>query len=633
MKTELAKRDRDIEIIQDIDAKNKVDLIKSLVAPVDGELPTTNEEVTSSDYTKTDHNEPQQHLVDPNVLRVMQEIVRNANAFVNEPDPNLPQITFEDNSTPLQPPPPIIKKPTLQEILTEPDEKKVITELVKVKDEVEPLVPPTAEETGLVFPERTGIRSVDERNYDDYLDTLQQIRPDLFVDEDDDYIEPNTMNALVPAGVQPTSNDPVDVVAQPDVQVIIPPVPSVIPNDQGTFAPPSPVSDVEIVDVIDPDIIPLPIKIDTEKIIITDDGDVKLTEPDNMQIDEKALVPLADGTVALPPTLEMEVVRTKDIILKRKNLNNLPEIGNVKMIKNEPANVTVRDVAPYSSSETAIVPYGSSNIKHPIQRRMEKSLSSARKQARIVRSKQIDLTTLNNVDNTPRINGEWDSIPTVYITTMNRLPWIDFNHILDSTDVNRREQVMRDLLQNKLPDDNDSYSIYHDVNTNTFSLQEEGPDAEEIDNLTTQILIINAKLKVRDLNDKERSTLIKTRKLKIKELRKTFNAAELASALSNNLSPQKLSRLEDTLVSHLTNLNRERDDNYYIFNNNTKEFEIRIDQDHTIITQIVSAILKLNDKIQNPSNSAYHKRRMYNIRNKFVAHLRKIGANELADNL
>ena len=94
MKTELAKRDRDIEIIQDIDAKNKVDLIKSLVAPVDGELPTTNEEVTSSDYTKTDHNEPQQHLVDPNVLRVMQEIVRNANAFVNEPDPNQIQNYF-----------------------------------------------------------------------------------------------------------------------------------------------------------------------------------------------------------------------------------------------------------------------------------------------------------------------------------------------------------------------------------------------------------------------------------------------------------------------------------------------------------------------------------------------------------
>ena len=246
MKTELAKRERDIEIIQDIDPKTKVDLIKSLVVPVDGELPTTNEEITSSDFTKTNNNEPQQPLVDPNVLRMMQEIVRNANAFVNEPDPNLPQITFDDNPTPPQPPP-RVKKPSLQEILTESDEKKVITELQKVKDEVvlPPAPPPAAEEIRLDFPERTGIRSLDEINYEEHLDTLQQIRPDLFIDEEDDYVEPN---------VQPTSSDPMDVTAQPDVQVIIPPLnlPSIIPDDKRTFAPPSPVSDdgIEIGDVI-----------------------------------------------------------------------------------------------------------------------------------------------------------------------------------------------------------------------------------------------------------------------------------------------------------------------------------------------------------------------------------------------
>ena len=170
----------------------------------------------------------------------------------------------------------------------------------------------------------------------------------------------------------------------------------------------------------------------------------------------------------------------------------------------------------------------------------------------------------------------------------------------------REEEVILNLLQNNLPGDNDTYYIYHDVNTNTFSLQEEGPDAEEIDNLTAQILIINAKLKVRDLRDKERSTLIKIRKLKIKELRKIFNAEDLASALSNNLSPQELARPEDTVVSHLTSLNQNRDDNYYIFNDNTEEFEIRIDTDHTLVTQIVSAVLKLDDKIENPATSPYH---------------------------
>ena len=226
LKTELAKNQRDIEIIQDVDATNKADQIKSLVVPVDGELRTTNEEITSSDYTKSNHNKPQHPLVDPNVLRVMQEIVRNANAFVNEPNPNLPEITFEDNSTPPKDPPKI-KNPTLQEILTEPDEQQVIREMVRIKEE---LVPRTAEEIGLVFPERTGIRSEDGRSYDDYLDTLQQIRPDLFIDEEDEYVEPNEMNALILINIETTSNDPMYVIAQPDVQVILPPIEPTIPN-------------------------------------------------------------------------------------------------------------------------------------------------------------------------------------------------------------------------------------------------------------------------------------------------------------------------------------------------------------------------------------------------------------------
>ena len=360
----MAKNQRDIEIIQDIDAKNKADQIKSLVVPVDGKLPTTNEEITSSDYTKSDHNDPQHPLVDPNVLRVMQEIARNANVFVNEPDPNLPQITFEDNSTPSKDPPKI-KKPTLQEILTEPDELQVIREMVKIKEE---LVPPAAEEIGLVFPERTGNRSVDERNYDDYLDTLQQIRPDLFIDEEDDYVEPNRMNALVPINKETTSNDPMDVVAQPDVQVILLPIGLTIPNEKRTFALPSPPREDIYVSDDEDDNKKLPIVMNTDKIAITDDGDVVLTEPDNMQVEDKPIIGLTDGTLALPPTQEMEVVRTKNIILKRKNPEK-NQFGNVKMIKSEPASITVRDVVPYSS-ETAVVPY--ENIKHPIQRKMEK---------------------------------------------------------------------------------------------------------------------------------------------------------------------------------------------------------------------------------------------------------------------
>ena len=39
---------------------------------------------------------------------------------------------------------------------------------------------------------------------------------------------------------------------------------------------------------------------------------------------------------------------------------------------------------------------------------MEKDLIIAKKQARIVKSKVIDLTTLDDVDTTSRIKAEWD---------------------------------------------------------------------------------------------------------------------------------------------------------------------------------------------------------------------------------
>ena len=161
-------------------------------------------------------------------------------------------------------------------------------------------------------------------------------------------------------------------------------------------------------------------------------------------------------------------------------------------------------MVPYSS-ETAVVPY--ENIKHPIQRKMEKKIKDAKKQARIVRGK-IDLIK-TNLPEEVRIKSEWSGVPTVDINTMKRMPWIDFNHILDNMDIDAREQVIFDILQNNMPDDNNRYYIYHDTSTNTFSLVEESPDAEEIDNLATQILIINAKPRVKDLTAKERSMLIK----------------------------------------------------------------------------------------------------------------------------
>ena len=234
-------------------------------------------------------------------------------------------------------------------------------------------------------------------------------------------------------------------------------------------------------------------------------------------------------------------------------------------------------------------------------------------------------------ENTPRIKGEWDQLPTVDIATMKRFPWIDFNYIIDSADVNEREQVIMDLLQKNLPySDDDRYYIYHEPNTNIFSIEED-VESEDIDTLTSQILLINVKLKVKDLSSKERTELIETRKLKLKELRSIFGAIELASALSNKMISEEFNRLEDATKTHLADLNKGGDENYYTFNEETEEFEIRIDQNHQLIRQVVAAVIKLDSKIENSRTVASDRRSMYGIRNKFVAHLRKLGADELAD--
>ena len=88
---------------------------------------------------------------------------------------------------------------------------------------------------------------------------------------------------------------------------------------------------------------PIPAEIDENKIQVTDDGDVILTEPDNMDVEQKPFDITFEGVVALPPEESMEVVRTKNLVLKRKQPNN--RLANIKKIKNE-TDVRVRDVVP-----------------------------------------------------------------------------------------------------------------------------------------------------------------------------------------------------------------------------------------------------------------------------------------------
>ena len=78
-----------------------------------------------------------------------------------------------------------------------------------------------------------------------------------------------------------------------------------------------------------------------------------------MKFEHKPLDILSERVVALPPEEDMDVVRTKNLILKRKQPNNA--FANTKKVKNE-TDVTVRDVVPIKKEgeDVAIV-------KHPIQ--------------------------------------------------------------------------------------------------------------------------------------------------------------------------------------------------------------------------------------------------------------------------
>ena len=396
----------------------------------------TNEDITATDYTRNDNNEPVQPQLDPGVLNVMQEMVKIMTEQVAVMDSIPPPLENIPQNEPVQ----IITQPDLQDIITkdEPD----LNDLVKVKDEITDVInntpnnlPPTAEDIGLVFPERTGIRKVDDKNYDEYLDTLQQIRPDPFISDDEiseddksdnDLVEPvveskdepkdepdfipfvdvdgnvliktetdeippdvyidsdiesdtkvtppvsddetipyigdsetetitytmpkftknrkdeiyrirakkralktlakkrakklqnikkknnKKTHILVPTDVPITSNDPMDILANPNVSTILLPQIKTEEEDGIDFN----VTDSQIVwDDDNKDLVPL--EFDSDKVIMTDDGDVILIEPDNMQVEEKQLIPLSNNSIMLPPEEDMtDIISTKNILLK-----------------------------------------------------------------------------------------------------------------------------------------------------------------------------------------------------------------------------------------------------------------------------------------------------------------------------
>ena len=76
---------------------------------------------------------------------------------------------------------------------------------------------------------------------------------------------------------------------------------------------------------------------------------------------------------------------------------------------------------------------------------------------------------------------------TVDISTIRRLPWVDFDTILDNTNADRRQQVILDHLQNNMADSaDDIYYIYHDEKTNTYSTEVD-ENSEEVQNFIGSI--------------------------------------------------------------------------------------------------------------------------------------------------
>ena len=222
--TELVKKERDIQIIDDITKADQKDLIRSITDPSDGIL--TNENITPSDYTRNDNNEPVQPQLDPGVINVMQEMVKimsEQTAVLDSIRPP-PQPLVTPSNNPIQ----IRTQPDLQDILTK--DKPDFTGIIKLKEEIAdvistidvpntqpfqsdtdvPYIPPLTSETPDVYsqtdipsfppnnivpnitlnlPTPTGNPEIDETNLDDYYDILQQIRPDAFISEDEDDVD------------------------------------------------------------------------------------------------------------------------------------------------------------------------------------------------------------------------------------------------------------------------------------------------------------------------------------------------------------------------------------------------------------------------------------------------------------
>ena len=423
------------------------------------------------------------------------------------------------------------------------------------------------------------------------------------------------VHVLVPTEVEIKTNNPIDILANPNVTTILP---GQLETEDDIIDYKSPV-DIPSLDSYVTNHVPL--QLDTDKIIMTDDGDIVLAEPDNMQVSEGALVPISNNTLQLESNIDMSEIATRNIVLKRKQPD--VSVANIKKTK----------------GDTEI------SIQHPIFRKMQKQSNLDKKIAKILsQGKPIDIEVANDnllaIEDKPTLPmllpppSSSENIPTVDSETMRMMPWIDFDVILQNIDKNERERVILDLLQANMPNmGEDLYYIDHDPVTNVFSIKKDIL-ADEITNFVESIRVIDAKLRLQTLTRQERNNLLRTRRLKISELRKTYKAHTLADVLDNKISETEKQILEDEAVELLKELNKEKDLYYYRFNNDTQEIEIMLEEEPNLrINAIVFAAMQLKKVIKDPATSNSRRKFLKNELKNLLDYLDSKGARLLAETL
>ena len=325
-----------------------------------------------------------------------------------------------------------------------------------------------------------------------------------------------------------------------------------------------------------------------------------------------------------------DIISTRNIVLKRKQPDLA--VAQIKKTKNE-TDISITDI-----------------IKHSIFRKMENEKKSTDRLTRILsQGKPLEIRIKDEllaIEDSPNLlaiepppalpalipPSSSRPLATVDAETMQRMPWVDFNVVLDNTEKHNREQVIFDILQANMPNVvDDLYYIYQDPETNVFSIKTDEV-ADDLQDFVESIRVIDARLAIEILNKKERDYLLKAKAFKIGELRKIYKSNTLADLLENKLSQSEKNELEEEVIEKLKELNKDGDRYYFNFNEQTQEFEILLDSE-VRINPIVFAVMQTDKVIDNVNTPHTRRLELMTEKDKLLNYLKEKGAKVLADSL